>query len=69
MFLTDLDSNGLIQVLNLDAVFDPFTPKVRGRTQEGEDTMDEGEFDKERLVFPSGEALPLCWRDSNYRRR
>ncbi|WP_372797321.1 acetyltransferase [Pontiella sp.] len=67
MFLKDVTTDGLIEVLNLDDVFDPFKPVVHGRTQIGEDTMDESDFEKAALVFPSGEALPRCWKDSHYR--
>jgi hypothetical protein len=67
MFLRDTNTNGLIEVQNLDDVFDPFTTVVHGRTQIGEDTMDETDIEKARLVFPSGESLPKCWCDSHYR--
>ncbi len=66
MFLKDLNTNGLIEVLNMKDVFDPFSTRVHGRTQAGEDTMDEVDVDKDQLTFPSGEPLPLCWRDSHY---
>ena len=68
MFLTDLNTNGLIEVLDMKAVFDPFSTCVHGRTQIGEDTMDEVDLDKVQLTFPSGESLPRCWCDSLYRR-
>lgn len=68
MFLTDLKTNGLIQVMDLNEVFDPFRSRIHGRTQAGEDTMDEGDFEKGQLTFPSGEPLPRCWTDSQYRR-
>ena len=67
MFLRDLNTNGLIEVLDIKSVFDPFDTIIRGRTQSGEDTMDELEFEKASLVFPSGEALPRCWCDCHYR--
>lgn len=68
MFLRDIKSNGLIEVLDINEVFNPFKEAVHGRTQAGEDTMDEGDFEKNMLVFPSGEPLPRCWCDSQYRR-
>lgn len=67
MFLRDKITDGLIEVLDMNAVFNPFKAVVHGRTQIGEDTMDEGDFDKTALVFPSGESLPRCWCDSRYR--
>ena len=68
MFLRDKSTNGLIEVLDMNDVFNPFTPVVHGRTQIGEDTMDEDDFEKITLVFPSGESLPRCWCDSQYRK-
>lgn len=67
MFMRDLTTNGLIEVLDMKSVFDPFSTTVHGRTQIGEDTMDEVDVEKAKLVFPSGETLPRCWIDSHYR--
>lgn len=69
MFLRDMNTYGLIEVLDMNDVFNPFTTSVHGLTQVGEDTMDEVEVEKKTLVFPSGEALPQCWQDSHYRQR
>ena len=68
MFLLDINTKGLIEVLDIQRVFNPFSEEVHGRTQAGDDTMDEGDFEKDHLTFPSGEPLPLCWRDRYYRR-
>lgn len=67
MFLRDYKTKGLIEVMDMKQVFDPFLSQIHGRTQAGEDTMDEGDFDKNQLAFPSGEPLPRCWMDSHYR--
>jgi hypothetical protein len=68
MFLRDLKTNELIEVMNNQEVFNPFLGEVHGRTLAGEDTMDEADFEKDQLAFPSGESLPMCWRDRYYRR-
>ena len=67
MFLKHTPTGGLIEVLDLSEMFDPFAESIRARSQAGEDTMDTGDFSKTDLLFPSGEPLPLCWRDSHYR--
>jgi hypothetical protein len=35
----------------------------------GQEEQDPETFMKQNLVFPSGENLPLCWLDANYRNR
>ena len=68
MFLRHRDSNDLVEITQLDALFDPCVSQVRGRFHAGEELQEEEPFAKSLLVFPSGEALPACWRDPNYRR-
>jgi hypothetical protein len=67
MFLKITKTGDLIEVLDIKELIDPFIPAIQGRTQAGEDTMDTDDFKKTDLIFPSGESLPLCWRDSQYR--
>ncbi len=67
MFLKHTASGDLIEVLDSVQLHDPFSAVVSGRFQAGEEVSEPEEFKKKDLVFPSGEALPLCWRDSQYR--
>ncbi len=67
MFLMDVQTSDLVEALDLKEVFDPFEQTISARTQAGEDTMDVGRYHKADLLFPSGEPLPRCWRDSHYR--
>ena len=67
MFLKHAPTSDLVEVLDLDELFDPFAKTIMARTQAGEDTVDIGTFSKRDLAFPSGEPLPLCWLDSHYR--
>ncbi len=67
MFLKHVKTKDLVEAVDLNEVFDPFVENISVRTQAGEDTMDDGSYSKSELVFPSGEPLPLCWRDSHYR--
>lgn len=57
-----IDVNGLTDLTNL------FHTKVTGRYQAGEELQDPEEFNKMDLVFLSGEELPRCWTDPNYRK-
>ena len=67
MFLEDTQSGDLVRIGNLDDLFDPFKSDVSGRDQSGEEEQEPAVFRKDRLVFPSGEHLPRCWLDVNYR--
>jgi len=67
MFLRHSQSGDLVEVIELRAVFDPFVESILARSQAGEDTMDIHSYEKSELLFPSGETLPLCGRDSHYR--
>lgn len=67
MFLKDKSSDDLVEVLTIKDLFDPFCSSLIGRYQRGEDLQDPESFDKNALVFPSGEALPRCWIDAHYR--
>jgi hypothetical protein len=67
MFLKHNPSGDLIEVLDRLQMYDPLSEVVRGRFQVGEEVQEPEEFKKTDLVFPSGEELPLCWRDSQYR--
>lgn len=67
MLFQDKKSGDLIRVEDLDHLISPFSTYVLGRAQSGEEEQDESLFEKERLAFPSGESLPHCWQEANYR--
>jgi len=67
MLLRHTPGEELVEALDPREVFDPFVKTISVRMQAGEDTMDMGRCSKSDLCFPSGEPLPLCWRDSHYR--
>ena len=58
----------LVEVLDLRQLADPFSAVVAGRIHGGEELQDPHHFAKAELRFPSGEDLPRCWRDPQYRR-
>ncbi len=67
MFLKEKDSGELVEVLSIRDLIDPFHETLVGRYNAGEDLPDPQNFPKAGLVFPSGEPLPRCWNDPDYR--
>lgn len=68
MLLAEQSTGHLVEVLDLGELFNPFASQVTGCLHFGEEAQDPEPYDKAQLVFPSGEALPRCWVDANYRR-
>jgi len=67
MYLKHTPSGDLVEVLDMKALIDPGKKAVVGRFHAGEELQDPANFAKTELVFPSGEALPRCWLDANYK--
>ncbi|MEL6138831.1 MAG: acetyltransferase [Cyanobacteria bacterium J06628_6] len=67
MFLQHQPTGDLVEILSLDDLWDPFSKKIKGRFHAGEELQDPEDFTKSHLVFPSGESLPVCWADPDYR--
>ena len=67
MYLRDKQSGDLVEVLDLSAMIDPCEAEVEGRFHAGEELQDAARFAKANLEFPSGESLPRCWVDADYR--
>jgi len=67
MFLQHKISRDLVEILNLQQLYDPCQNNIVGRSHSGEEMQDPQNFIKSEMMFPSGEALPLCWLDPNYR--
>jgi hypothetical protein len=67
MFLQIKNSQDLVKILDIRELIDPNLDIVHAQDQEGQEEQDPDEFKKENLVFPSGESLPRCWLDVNYR--
>ncbi len=66
MFLKNKESGELIKVLNIEALFNPNEKAVQGKDQAGQEEQDPASFEKQQLIFPSGESLPRCWMDVDY---
>ncbi len=67
MLLKLRNTGGLLALDTLDDLVNPFHGTVQARPQWGEEEQDPEHFAKADLCFPSGEDLPLCWRDEHYR--
>jgi hypothetical protein len=67
MFLKSAQNGDLVEVLDLPALFNPGVSLVKGRFHAGEEMPEPDGFSKADLQFPSGETLPKCWCDPNYK--
>ncbi|MEJ2509841.1 MAG: acetyltransferase [Gammaproteobacteria bacterium] len=67
MYLKHQPTGDLVEVVDTAALFDPFRDSLEGRLHAGEELQEVEVFPKADLVFPSGESLPRCWTDGNYR--
>jgi hypothetical protein len=69
MFLQHVPTQSLIEVLNLEALWNPFVSEVLGQSHSGEEMQEVENYSKAELTFPSGEPLPQSWINPHYRDR
>ena len=67
MFLQHKANGDLLEILNLENLYDPCQNSITGRFHSGEEMQDPELFTKSEVIFPSGEPLPRCWLDPDYR--
>ncbi len=67
MLLKFKQDNALIEIQDVKRLVNPNEPKILGRIQSGEEEQDTIDYEKVDLIFLSGEDLPRCWIDKNYR--
>jgi hypothetical protein len=67
MFLQNKQTGTLVEIRDVEALFDPTQSAVTAQGQAGQEEQDPEPFEKTQLIFPSGEDLPRCWIDANYR--
>ncbi|WP_088893643.1 acetyltransferase [Leptolyngbya ohadii] len=67
MLLQDKQTGVLVEVMDTEELINPMRDKIKGRVQEGQEEQLPEEIGKDTLIFPSGEELPRCWRDADYR--
>jgi hypothetical protein len=67
MLLQEKSSATTIEIEDLETLFNPLKNEIEGKIQEGQEEQDPESFAKQDLAFASGEDLPQCWLDPNYR--
>lgn len=67
MLLHNKQTGALIEVLDITALVNPAEAHISGQMQNGEEEQEPEPFDKASLIFPSGEPLPTCWLNADYR--
>ena len=57
----------LVEIAEVVELINPSKEEVMAQIQQGEEEQPPESFKKSDLVFPSGENLPQCWLDSDYK--
>ena len=68
MFLQNKETGSLVEVMDVQVLINPAESEIFGRSQSGEEEQDPEPNPKKSLIFPSGEPLPRCWLDANYKK-
>ncbi len=68
MLLKHLATHSLVEVNSIEQLVNPVESEILGQEQSGEEEQDSTNFLKQELIFPSGENLPRCWIDVDYRK-
>lgn len=66
MLLKAKENGDLVKVVNLEDLLNPNKSEISGCGQSGQEEQPATAYQKENLIFPSGEELPVCWKDANY---
>ncbi|MBF2004493.1 acetyltransferase [Chlorogloeopsis fritschii PCC 9212] len=67
MLLQLKDSGELVKIVDVQELIDPTIETIHAQEQRGQEEQFPESYQKQSLVFPSGEDLPRCWIDANYR--
>lgn len=67
MLLQEKATGNLVEVMDFTSLVDPFEQEIVIQVQAGEEEQDPEPSYKKDLIFPSGEELPRCWLDANYK--
>ncbi|ELS00792.1 hypothetical protein Xen7305DRAFT_00004930 [Xenococcus sp. PCC 7305] len=67
MFLKQKSSGNLVEILEPPNLYDPFKVEILAKCHAGQEMQDPEMFVKSELIFPSGESLPQCWLDPDYK--
>jgi hypothetical protein len=69
MLLQDKKTGTLVEVIDFQSLINPSESQIVIQMQEGQEEQDPEPLQKKNLSFPSGEDLPICWLDANYRNK
>lgn len=69
MLLKDKKSGELIKISDTTNLVNPVEDTIQGKVQGGQNEQPPTSFEKQALAFPSGEDLPRCWLDADYREK
>jgi hypothetical protein len=69
MLLQDKETGTLVEVMDFQSLINTSESQIVIQMQEGQEEQDPETLQKKNLSFPSGEDLPICWVDANYRNR
>jgi hypothetical protein len=67
MLLQDKETGNSVEVMDIQSLINPVQHEITVRVQDGQEEQDPESLKKQNLSFPSGEDLPQCWLDKNYR--
>ncbi len=67
MLLHNKKNNSLVKINDFEALINPAKDEVVAQSQSGQEEQDPEPMQKQNLIFPSGENLPRCWVDADYR--
>lgn len=67
MLLQDKQTGSLFEIVDVKTLVDPTVSEVPAQDQRGQEEQEPKAIAKDQLVFPSGESLPRCWVDADYR--
>ncbi|WP_008308523.1 hypothetical protein [Leptolyngbya sp. PCC 6406] len=67
MLLQEKKTGNLVKVMDFESLINPMKNEITIRVQAGEEEQDPEPKQKNNLLFPSGEDLPQCWLDVNYK--
>ena len=67
MLLQVKDTKVLVEILDVQDLINPNHDALQAKKQAGEEEEQPESYKKENLIFPSGETLPRCWVDANYK--
>ncbi len=69
MLLQKKDNGTIVEIMDMLEVISPTHDEIMVRVQDGQEEQDPEPVQKNSLIFPSGESLPLCWLDADYRNK